>query len=52
MHIGLDVGINSLGYAAIKAGQLLEANSHIFEKAKEPDGSSLALNRRAKRAFV
>lgn len=52
MHIGLDVGINSLGYAAIKDGQLLEANSHIFEVAENPkNGDSLAAPRRGKRAL-
>jgi CRISPR-associated endonuclease Csn1 len=52
MHIGLDVGINSLGYAVIKDAQLLEANSHIFEVAENPkNGDSLAAPRREKRAL-
>ncbi len=52
MRIGLDVGINSLGYAVISNGALLDANSHIFEVAENPkDGASLAAPRREKRAL-
>ena len=51
--LGLDIGINSIGFALVDFGeqQISFAGVHCFDKAENPkDGSSLAKPRREKRS--
>ena len=54
--IGLDLGVGSVGWAALETDEMgqptriLDLSSRIFDKAENPkDGSSLALKRREAR---
>lgn len=52
-RLGIDLGTNSLGWAAIELpGRLIAAGSRIFSDGRDPkSGASLAVDRRAARAM-
>ncbi|MEZ5814223.1 MAG: type II CRISPR RNA-guided endonuclease Cas9 [Alphaproteobacteria bacterium] len=51
--LGIDVGIASVGFAGVDIDQekIIFCGTHIFDKAEETDGSSLATKRREKRGM-